>query len=450
MRRRWAGCWALAWRVGPALVCLVAAVHAMDDPLTPVGAQRAGNAAGTIPPWTGGITRPPAAYRPGEPEIDPYFEDQPLFEISAANLERHRAFLSPGQQALLETYPDTWRLRVYPTRRSASYPAFVYEALEQNRTSAGLVTAGRGGVTGAVITSPFPEPTLGVEVVWNHNLRWRGVRVRRVEGSAAVTRRGRYSVVVQLQDFGFPYGASSATAFKREYPNVMLAIKSKTIAPSAVAGNGNLVWEPINQTDDPRKSWAYFKDLRRVVRRPYFGYELPAPNSDGLRTVDDFGLFNGPPDRFDWALLGKREMYIPYNAYRLHVAPEPSDIVRTGHINPQLARYELHRVWVVEGTLKPGQRHVYARRVFYVDEDSWQIAVADSYDREGRLIRVNEAHALNYYTVPVLWSTLEVFHAPAEGRVLVNGLDNGQRPYVFSASGDPREFSPNALNYYIR
>ena len=207
----------------------------------------------------------------------------------------------------------------------------------------------------------------------------------------------------------------------------------------------------INQTNDPRKTWSYPRSLRRVVRAPQFGYEIPTPNSDALRTVDDFGLYNGPPDRYEWTLIGKQELFIPYNAYGLH-GPQVghADIVRTGHINPDHARYELHRVWVVEGLLKKGARHIYSRRVFYVDEDSWQIAVADSYNREGNLWRVNEAHAINYYTVPVLWSTLEVFHDLLAGRVLVNGLDNRHRPYLFSSSADPREFSPNALRYYLR
>jgi hypothetical protein len=170
-----------------------------------------------------------------------------------------------------------------------------------------------------------------------------------------------------------------------------------------------------------------------------------------LRTIDDFDLYNGPPDRYEWTLIGKQELYIPYNAYRLH-GPQVghADIVRTGHINPDHARYELHRVWVVEGLLKQGARHIYGRRVFYVDEDSWQIAVADSYNTDGELWRVNEAHAINYYTVPVLWSTLEVYHDLLAGRVLVNGLDNRHRPYRFLSGADPREFSPNALIYYLR
>jgi len=419
--------------------------------LTPVGAERAGNAEGSIPVWTGGLTQPPADYLPDRHEVDPFPDDQILFSITASNVKQYADRLSPGQRALLERYPDTWHLNVYSSRRTAAYPQHVYDAFARNAANAKLSTAGRGGVTGAEVTSPFPLPKSGVEVVWNHNLRWRGIRIERREGSAAVTRAGRYTLVQSEQDWGFPYGFPDETPFKLRYPNLLVAIKSKIIAPGFLSGDGQLVWETIDQTDDPRKTWSYQRSLRRVVRLPYTGYQIPAPNTDGLRTVDDFGLYNGPPDRYEWTLLGKRELYIPYNAYRLHSRGIPVDsIVMAGHISPEHARYELHRVWVVEGRLKEGARHAYSRRVFYVDEDSWQIAVADSYDMSGELWRVNEAHALNFYTVPVLWSTLEVFHDLKASRVLINGLDNQQQPYRFREDGDPREFSPNALIYYLR
>ena len=298
---------------------------------------------------------------------------------------------------------------------------------------------------------PFPIPQSGVEVIWNHLLRWRGVRISRSEGIAAVTRRGNYRVVLIAQTLGLPYAAREPDAFGRAYPNVLLALKSTTIAPSRIAGDGSLVIEPIDQTDDPRRSWIYSRDLKRVFRQPWVAYDFPAPNSDGLRTVDDVWLFNGPPDRFAWEILGKREMLIPYNAYRLHGGDVgPAEILRRGHIAPELTRYELHRVWVVQATLVPGAKHVYSRRVFYLDEDSWQIAVAESYDLSGRLWRVNEAHAVNYYEVPVLSSTLEVYHDLARNRYLVTGLDNTRNAHRFSEGSDPREFSPNTLSYEVR
>jgi len=419
--------------------------------LTPVGAERAGNAAGTIPPWTGGITEPPAAYVPGEQEVDPFADDTPLYTITADNMADYVDKLSPGQQALLRAHPDSWYLQVYPTRRSASYPEWVYEAVEENERTATLLREGKGGVAGANVSSPFPVPDSGIEVLWNHNLRWRGIRVQRSFGQAAVTQRGHYTVTIALQDFAFPYAAHPEDAVRIKFPNMLLALKTKTIAPGLISGDGALVLEPIDQTYEPRKSWTYSRNLRRILRAPYIANAYPAANTDNLRTVDEFDMFNGSPEEYDWKLKGKQELYIPYNAYRIHAQDlDYDDVVMKHHINPQLARYELHRVWVVEGTLKPGLKHIYGRRVLYVDEDSWQIAVADNYDLDGRLWRTSEAHALNYYTVPVLWSTLEVYYDLKQQRYLVSGLDNRRNPYRFSDSADPREFSPNALLYYIR
>ena len=418
---------------------------------TPLGAERPGNAAGTIPAWEGGLRSVPDDYQPTRHETDPFPDDPILYSITAATMAEHDAVLSDGQKALLAAYPETWRLNVYPSRRSASYPEWVYANVIQNATRSVLLTEGKGGVEGSRVSSPFPIPTQGVEVIWNHNLRWRGIRVKRGLGQAAVTRRGNFTIVAGVGDIGFPYGLEEETPFTRRHPNLMVAVKSKTIAPALLSGTAGLTIEPINQTNDPRKSWLYSRSLRRVVRRPFFGYGLPAPNSDSLRTVDQFELYNGAPDRFEWTLLGKRELLIPYNSYRLHSSDVPYDeILQTGHINPQLARFELHRVWVVEGRLRPGAQHVYARRVFYVDEDSWQIAMSESYNAAGDLWRTAHAHAVNYYTVPVHLSTLNVFHDLRERRYFVDDLDNGRQPWRFLEGADPREFSPNSLLYYVR
>jgi hypothetical protein len=423
----------------------------LDGDLTPMGAERAGNASGTIPAWTGGITAAPPGFVSGEREIDPFANDAVQYTITADDIENHADVLSDGQKALLREHPESWHINVYPTRRSASFPDWVYAAVRENATRARVVLEGKGSVAGSRVGPPFPIPHSGIEVIWNHNLRWRGARVARTDGGAAVTRTGDYRVVLSEQLIGLPYCARQVDAFGREFPNVLLALRSMVFAPARAAGNATLAIEPIDQTSAARKTWNYSRDLRRVFRNPWQGYDFPAQYSDGLRTVDDFWLFNGPPDRFDWKLVGKRELLIPYNAYRLHSGDVgPAQILGAHHIEPSLARYELHRVWVVEATLKPGAKHLYARRVFYVDEDSWQIAVAESYDAQGRLWRVNEAHALNYYEVPVLWTTLEVFQDLLADRYLVMGLDNAQRTFRFTEGSDPREFSPNALTYYVR
>jgi Protein of unknown function (DUF1329) len=435
----------------PAAVTPEQAAQLGGGEYTPLGAERRGNAEGSIPAWEGGITAPPPGYRPGEEHVDPYPDDPVLYTISADNLEAYADKLSEGQKALLRAHPDSWHMNVYRTRRSAAYPEWVYAAIRANATTARVLSEGKGGVAGSNVSSPFPFPSSGLEVVWNHNLRWRGIRVSRNLGQAAVTRKGRYTVTITQQEIALPYAARPDDPLRVKFPNILFALKGKVIEPGLISGEGSLTIEPIDQTREPRKSWLYLPALRRVLRAPFLSDDYPAANTDNLRTVDEGDLYNGSPDHFDWKLLGKRELYIPYNAYRLDAGNLAyKDILHHHHINPALARYELHRVWVVEGSLKPGVKHIYSRRVFYVDEDSWQIAVSDSYDQDGRLWRTAEAHAMNFYEMPLQWTTMEVYYDFEQRRYLVMGLDNGLLPYRFSDSADPREFTPNALNYYIR
>ncbi|ARN74275.1 DUF1329 domain-containing protein [Oceanicoccus sagamiensis] len=433
---------------------VVASTVEQSSELTPVGAERSGNAAGTIPPWSGGITSPVAGFVKGSHHLDPFADDVVLFTISADNQQAYADNLTEGQKALLQQYPDTWRMNIYPSRRSAAYPEFVYKAFETNASASVLITEGRGGVENSVVTSPFPVPTQGVEVIWNHNLRWRGIHITAVDGMAAVTRRGNYTLILQNVEWAIPYALPREKGIEAQYSNILLAYKSKVFAPGFITGSGALALDSLNHNKSRRETWIYSPDLRRVLRAPFSGYDNPTQNSDSLRFNDEGDMYNGSPSLFDWTLLGKREIYIPYNAYRLHQDTlQTEDILAKKHINPEHARYELHRVWVVEGTLKKDEKarsHKYSRRVFYIDEDSWQIAAADNYDKEGVLWRTSEGHMINYYEVPVPWYTLQVYYDLKQGRYLVNGLDNQRKAPVFDKDINPRLFGPNALDFYVR
>jgi len=206
------------------------------------------------------------------------------------------------------------------------------------------------------------------------------------------------------------------------------------------------VHETMDQIKTPRQAWTYNTGQRRVRRAPNVAYDAPGTASDGLRTTDDFDMFNGAPNRYTWKLKGKQELLIPYNDYRLHSDKvQYKDILQPGHINPDLVRYEKHRVWVVEANLKADTRHTYKKRVFYIDEDSWQIAITDIYDNRDELYRVGVAHGLNYYEVPTQWSTLEVFHDLQSRRYIAMGLDNQAKMYDFSVELTDNEFTPSAL-----
>ncbi len=186
---------------------------------------------------------------------------------------------------------------------------------------------------------------------------------------------------------------------------------------------------------------------RRVRRAPNVAFDNPGTGSDALRTSDQFDIYNGSPERYDWKLVGKQEMIVPYNAYPLHSNKlKNADIIKPLHINQAHARYEMHRVWVVDATLKPGQRHLYKRRTFYVDEDSWQILGVDCYDTRDKLWRVQEGHSINYYEVPTFWTTLELTYDLQAGRYLALGLDNEEPKTVnFAAKRTAADFTPAAI-----
>jgi hypothetical protein len=415
----------------------------LGNDLTPVGGIKAGNADGSIPAWTGGITTPPAGYQPGTQHPDPFTEDEVLFVITAENMEEHADKLSAGHKALLQAYPDTYRLPVYQTRRTASYPQWVYDIAKRNATEARLVGDG-DGVTGALGAFPFPIPQRAEEVMWNHLMRFRGLSATRTITQAAPTRRGDYTLVQFHDDFLFSYSSEDGTFDPED--NTLLYLKQTVVAPARLAGSILLVHETLDQVREPRRAWTYNVGQRRVRRAPNVAYDNPGTASDGMRTSDQLDMFNGALDRYDWKLIGKQELYVPYNNYRLH-SPDVkvSDIVKPLHINQDLARYELHRVWVVEATLKSGTRHIYPRRTFYIDEDSWQILVMDQYDSRGDIWRVSEGYAINYYEVPALWTTLETHIDLQTGRYLVIGMDNELQPYDFSKRFTPAHFTPAEL-----
>jgi hypothetical protein len=410
--------------------------------LTPLGAETAGNAAGTIPKWNGGILTPPAGYKVGDHHPDPFASDQPRFTITPSNFTQHEAQLTAGSVALLKAYPS-YKLIVYPTRRSVSNPQRIYDATKANATTAVLANNGNS-FENANVGVPFPIPSQGLEVMWNHLTRYRGIAATRNIGQAAPTRGGSYTLVQDEDEFLFNYARPGLTSAQLE--NILVYYKQAVVAPARQAGTILLAHETLDQVKEKRNAWVYNTGQRRVRRAPDVAYDNPGTAADGMRTSDQFDMYNGAPDRYDWKLVGKKEMIVPYNSYKLHSnAVKVSDILKPLHINQDLARYELHRVWVVEATLKPGASHIYKRRTFYVDEDSWQILAVDQYDSRDQMWRVSEAHCINYYDAQTFWSTLEAHTDLVAGRYLVVGLDNENKMYDFSVKRTPADYTPDAL-----
>ena len=411
--------------------------------LTPIGAERAGNADGSIPEWTGGLARDAGSRDANGFLSDPYAADQPLFTITADNVAQYQDKLTPGQLALFKRYPQSYRIPVYPSRRSVSLPQSYLDTTRQNAADTQLAEGGNGLHNYRSGGLPFAIPQNGLEVIWNHIGRYQGLAFQRIVIQASPQANGAFTPSLVKQQLAYPVGLSDYSA--AEMANILYFYREEFLAPARMAGGVLLVHETINQVKEPRMAWQYNAGQRRVRRAPQIAYD--SPGAEGMRTQDDFDMFNGSPDRFDWQLVGKKEMYIPYNSFKLG-SPDLkySDIIKPGHLNPEHTRYELHRVWHLTATLKPGQRHVYSRRDLFIDEDSWQTAEADAYDGRGQLWRVSEGHASFFYDQQMPRLAAETHYDVLSGRYAVNALYNEEKnAYQFDMQYSRKQFTPSAL-----
>ncbi|MEO8296257.1 MAG: DUF1329 domain-containing protein [Burkholderiales bacterium] len=416
----------------------------LEGDLTPVGAQRAGNRQGTLPAWTGGLASPPPGYQPARGLLDPFADERALYTVDGGNVGSHLDKLAAGEIEMLRRYP-TYRLEVYPSHRTAALPAREYAHVAAEARGTALAEGGNGVIGLRHSTVPFPLPRSGIEVIWNHLCRWRGGSLQRSSDAFAVMSNGAFTPA-RVEEY-----VAWAAAMKQPEPNRLVYFLGLLTSPPTLAGLAVLAIDPIDQTRESRQAWTYNPGQRRVLRAPSLGYDAPANGADGLRTIDDFDGFNGAPDRYDWQLVGKREMLISYNNFRLTSKKlRHADLVRPLHMNPEHLRYELHRVWVVDARLKPGASHIYARRVFYIDEDTWQIAHVDKYDSRGELWRVQEGHAVQFYDVPAPWYAAEVGYDLNSRRYLVNGLTNEAPPMQFGVPLEAGFFSADSLRRLAR
>jgi hypothetical protein len=409
--------------------------------LTPMGAIRAGNADGSIPPWTGGYTVPVSHERIAA-RVDPHAGEKPLFSITAANVDQYASKLADGTVAMIKTIPG-YHVDVYKTYRSFAAPQYIYDNAIANASRAHLSENGLG-VVGAELSVPFPIPHNGNEAIWNHILRWRGTQLQRTVENAVTTPTGDYSLTRWHEQIMFPYNTPGFSN-----PNKWDSLFwQEVLEPPRIAGQLTLVISHEDPFDQPREAWTYNPGERRVRRAPQIDYDTQVTNTDGLETIDDYDMFNGAIDRYDWKLVGRKEVYIPYNTYKLQSpGVKYADIVQPQAVNPNLIRWELHRVWVIEATLKPGFRHIYARRTFYADEDSWQIAISDRYDSRGQLWRTALAFIQEAPEVPLLGADGYEFMDLQARRYLVQGMHSqeSEAPIYNATNLTPDDFTAEAL-----
>ena len=416
--------------------------------LTPVGAEAGANADGSIPAWSGGMKSAPAGYKSGTRYTDPFGSDKPKFVITKANVEQYKSKLSAGQLSMFNNFGDSYKIPVYETRRTFANPQFIYDATKKNATSATLGGDGEA-LVGAVTGIPFPIPANGHEVIWNHKVRFRDISATRWNNQFAVTSGGAYNQVKIQEDVKFSYSREGIKP--EDLNNIILYFLQVTKEPARLAGTVLLVHETMDQVKEARKAWQYNPGQRRLRRAPNVGYDNPGTGADGLRTNDQTDTFNGAMDRYTWKLVGKKEMVIPSsNSYKLHSDEyKYSDIVTKGHLNQDLTRYEVRRVWVVESNLKPGTTHIYKRRTFYVDEDSWQIALVDIYDERDTLWRFQEAHTAIAYDKPYQLPIAETVYDLQNNRYLVQALNN-EDPETVTTEFEDSYFAPGNVKKQAR
>ena len=364
--------------------------------LTCVGAIKAGNKEGTIPEFTGKWVGAPAGVAhvqsSGKHPVDIYADEKPQFVITAENVEKYGDKLSAGQKAMFQKYPKTMQIPVYKGHRDFRYSDEVCAVLKKNAlesevTDNGLSIKGNAGAIN------FPIPKNGAEVMWNNMLPTRAYTESIVRDIANVLSDGSITYG-RMENRNLGVGNKPENLGK-PVEGPMAYTVTIGMLPEREKGGVTVSVEPTNFAKDKRLAWSYDPGTRRVRQVPEYGFDQPMVGTGGKMTIDSDRLFNGSPERYNWKLLGKKEMYIPANNFKIHQATvKYADLLKPGHANPDFMRYELRRVWVLEGVLKEGFRHLYAKRVMYIDEDTGHAVMSDMYDARGQLWQYA---FINYY-----------------------------------------------------
>ena len=426
-------------------------VARLGKDLNPIGGIKAGSEDGLIPQWTGNVVGLPAGLKwdgPGTTNPDPWPQEQPLFVISADNLDPYRARLSPGQIAMFETYPDTFRMPVYPGHREFAYYPQFYQKVLYNAEHAQLVNDNEG-ITGFVGGAAFVVPSNGPETIWFTRTTGAFETMDGEYSDIAVfpngtrsTRRSRF-----LQESPYASRSNPITA-EYEYPKLgeyAGYIMTYVTEPARDKGLITSIFEPYDYAKNAREVWRYLPGSRRVRRAPTVGFDTP-DGPGGLKTVDEVRGFNGSMERFDWELLGRQEIFVPYHNYRFD---DPSlsydELLTKFHANPDYMRYELKRVWVAEGTLKAGERHIYGKRRVYVDEDTGFAVITENYDGHGELWKVVLTNNIYDYGGQGYARRAQMYHDLRAGAYIAERLINDSAPMLYDVNPmkGPAYFSPS-------
>lgn len=418
--------------------------------LTPMGGQKAGNADNSIPAWTGRMSGAPAGLSymgSGDEYPDPYAFESPVIKITAKNMANYANHLSEGTKALLTKYPQTYSVHVYPTHRDGRWSQLTEKRTAWNAINTVLVN-GVDGLQNFTGGAPFPIPKNAAEVMWNARIIHPHPTITGELDDVAVYANGNRQLRRQefVSEFPYAYPQNKVGDTEAQIGINAALVHVSVVLPERQKGMMTIVHEATDQVKNERMAWVYVPGSRRVRRAPTVGYDTP-DGPGGLMTVDDALGFNGAMDRYDWSLIGKKEIYIPYHSYKFDKhGVDYRELLMTGHANPEYMRFEKHRVWVVEANLKKNARHVYAKRRFYIDEDSWHIALAESYDGRGNLWRVGVFNTVYDFALKGFVARAQMFHDLNSGNYLATRLVNAKgQPNLMGTPQGENYYSPNNL-----
>lgn len=439
-------CLAVLATVAPIALAAATAEEAatLGKTLTPFGAEKAGNADGSIPAWDGGYTKVDPSFKPGGKRGDPFAADKVLFTITAKNMDKYADKLSDGTKEMLKRFPDSFHLDIYPTHRSAAAPQWVYDNTLKNATNAKLVDSSAGPIPqGAYGGIPFPVPHNGDEAMWNHLLNWRGTSIAldfrhylmTADGNQVMTTDG-----LAIQEMPYYYKEGSADTFDGDY----WLFRLLNVGPPLRAGEQ--IMGRTNLNGDKSQAHVYLTGQRRVRKLPNACCDTPTPATAGVMSFDELSVYQGRLDRFNWKLVGKKELYLPYNANKVLTAQKPEDLLLKHHMNPDYVRWELHRVWVVEANLAPGKRHQLPKARYYLDEDTWQALLGDRWDANGQLAKSLWSLPAVMPDIPAVAQLSSGFYDLTSGTWFVQNVFTGKaQQYGIVDRYKKSEFSPAAM-----
>lgn len=422
--------------------------------LTPFGAIKAGTKDGKVPPYTGGLKKSqiPSSYKPGSGRYpNPFAGSKPLYTVTAQDMSKYSKYLTLGEKAALKAYPHKFLMHVYKSHRTDRYPKWVLKNTVKNATRAHMVGKVAGdGVAGAYGGIPFPIPhgkLAGYQLLWNYYLRWQGVYVKSRWPIWYTDSNGHKNLTGFYWDYVIPYYNPNA---HKMHGWAYREMTFRYYAPASLVGTSSLQDFSMNYSKHQKMTWVYNPGTRRVRIAPAYRYDTPVASVGGVYNYDQQDGYGGRPNQYHFKVLGREEKLIPYNDYKMCTLTTSKQMMkgRGGEMfNPNPARWEMHRVWVVQATLKKGKRNVYQKRRFYIDEDSYIMVEADVWDHSGNLVDVGWGYPfLTYGKTPSMQPCFASVNMN-QGTYLLAVQLGDPKSYmkVYGHMPDMQKFTPSSL-----